>query len=472
MARPVHSSFHFEGLEPRAMMAAPYATFVSAVANATALFVTIDYHADAGLDTSTLGAGDIQLTSSRPTLNSNLFGSPATLPNGDTQVTYLVNAFAGAWDYTHTGTYTVVSPAGQVKDLNGQNLQFNNIAQLWLWFSAPRAVVTGTTVEPNDWLISINYSDDTGVNQQSIDGNDITVEGPGLFPGITRQSLTVNSATNMTAVYRVPAPQGGWKYTDTGTYVIRMNSGQVTDTASPANTIPQFPLASYWLWFDRPAAEIQTYTIDTTQWLIPIKYSGRDAITASSMTTGDITVSAPNGYSATGSLAGLINNNDGTFTATYRVGARGGDWDWTDNESYVVTMVDNRVRDNSGRTVPGGVLNIYGLWWNNPAAAVVLPTTPTLHQWDFSVDFSDNGALDSSSITANAVRVEAPDGTKAVSLVSTTTNNGVIRATFRLVSAGGLANGAYQIWTNPNQVHDTQNNYVLEGSRASFWFWF
>src|SRR5690349_8736756 len=116
MARPMHRSFFFDELEARAMLAAPYAQFVSAVANATALFVTVDYHADSGLDTSTLGAGDIQLTSTRPTLNSNLFATPATLPNGDTRAIYLVNAFAGAWDYTHTGTYTVVSPAGQVKD--------------------------------------------------------------------------------------------------------------------------------------------------------------------------------------------------------------------------------------------------------------------------------------------------------------------------------------------------------------------
>jgi hypothetical protein len=126
----------------------------------------------------------------------------------------------------------------------------------------------------------------------------------------------------------------------------------------------------------------------------------------------------------------------------------------------------------SNRFVPGGVQAIYGLWWNNPAAAVVLPTTPTFHQWDFSVDFSDNAGLNVSSITANAVRVEAPDGTFAVTLLGTTTNNGVTRANFRLSSAGGLANGTYQIWTNPNQVRDNQNNFVLEGSRASFWFWF
>jgi len=463
----------FEGLEPRAMLAAPYAQFVSAVANATAVFVTVDYHADSGLDVSTLGAGDIQLTSARPTLNSNIFGSPATLPNGDTRVSYLLNAFSGAWDYTHTGTYTVVSPAGQVKDSLGQNLAFNNIAQLWLWFSAPRAVITSTVVSATDWLISVNYSDDVGLNLATIDGSDITVEGPGLFPGITRQNLVQNSPSNATAVYRVPAPHGGWTYQDTGTFVVRMNSGQVSDSASPANTIPQFPLASYWLWFDRPAAEIQQYTVDTTQWLIPVRFSGREAMNPATMVGGgEITVSAPNGFSSSGSFAGgPVNNGDGSYTVTYRVLARGGDWDWTDNESYVVSMAANHVTDLSGRTVPGGVLNIYGLWWNNPAATVV-SSTPTFHQWDFQVDFSDNTSLDVSSITANAVRVVAPGGTFAVSLLGTTTNNGITRATFRLTSVPGLANGEYQIWTNPNQVHDNQGFHVLEGSRASYWFWF
>src|SRR5947208_4889395 len=58
------------------------------------------------------------------------FGSPATLGSGDTRAMYIINAFAGAWNFTHTGTYNISSPAGQVKDLQGQNLQFSSLAQV------------------------------------------------------------------------------------------------------------------------------------------------------------------------------------------------------------------------------------------------------------------------------------------------------------------------------------------------------
>jgi hypothetical protein len=465
---------HMEALEPRALLTAPTAAFVSATTTPTALFVNVNYHADQGLDMSTIGAGDLQATTNgQPVLSSNVFGTPSTLPNGDTRVTYLINAYNGAWNYTHTGTYSVTSPAGQVKDLAGQNLQNTGIASLWLWFTTPKARITTTTVNAADWLIVVNYTDDTAIDTSTIDNNDISVVGAGLFPGITRQSLTVNSSADVTAVYRVPAPAGGWNYNNTGTFTVSTVNNQVADTGG--NPIPAFQLASYYLWFDKPAAEIQATTVTATQWTIPIKYSGRAPIDSTSIADGDILVTANNGYSQAGHLVNTLAPGDGSIIATYTVPARGGAWDWTDNASsgYSVTMVANRVHDTSNRFVAAGTLQTFGLWFNNPAANMVTPTSPTLHQWDIQIDFSDNGTLDTSSITANAIRVVSPSGNLSVSLLGTAAGpNGATRATFRLTSVDGLANGHYEVWTNPNQVHDTQNSFVNEVSLASFWLWF
>jgi hypothetical protein len=474
LRRSTAASPAFETLETRALMTAPTATFVSAVANGTALFVNIDYHADQGLNLSTLGSGDIVLsTQGRPDLVANLFTQPSTLPNGDTRAIYIVNAYNGAWNYTNTGTYAVTSPAGQVQDSTGANLQFSGLASLWLWFSTPKATITGTSVTATDWLITVNYTDDTGIDTSSIDGNDIVVTGPGLFPGITRQSLTVNSATDVTAVYRVPAPSGAWNFTHTGTYLVSMNENQVADTNNPVNRIPSYNMASYWLWFDKPAAVIPTYTVGDRSWAIPVTYSGRSAIDPTSISSGDLRVTAPNGYSQPGTLVNTVNNGDGTYTATYSVPARGGDWDWSDNAVYSVAILSNRVHDVSNRFVGGGVLNSYTLWFNNPNATMVLPATPQQNQWDIVIDFADNRTLDVSSITSNAIHVEAPGGPINVTLLNTTAGpNGATRATFRLTSISGLPNGHYEVWTNPNQVHDTENNFVRENSIASFWFWF
>jgi hypothetical protein len=474
LRRPTPASLAFEILETRALMTAPTATFVSAVANGTALFVNIDYHADQGLNTSTLGAGDIVLSAAgRPDLVANLFTQPSTLPNGDTRAIYIVNAFSGAWNYTHTGTYSVTSPAGQVQDSQGANLQFSGIASLWLWFSTPKAQITSTTVNATDWLITVNYTDDTGIDTNSIDGNDLVITGPGLFPGLTRQSVTINSPTNVTAVYRLPAPSGAWNWLHTGTYLISMQNNQVSDTADPANRIPSYNLASYWLWFDKPAAVISTYSIGERIWLIPVTYSGRSAIDPNSIGNGDIRVTGPNGYSQLGTLTNTTNNGDGTYTATYSVPARGGDWDSSDNAVYNVAVLGNRIHDVSNRFVSAGVLNSYTLWFNNPGVSMVLPATPQFHQWDIVIDFSDNRTLDVSSITSSAIHVEAPGGPINVTLLNTAAGpNGATRATFRLTSISGLPNGHYEVWTNPNQVHDTENNFVRENSIASFWFWF
>ncbi|MES1254325.1 MAG: hypothetical protein ABUS56_01875, partial [Acidobacteriota bacterium] len=120
----------FEELEPRKLLAV--GTFVSAVTDATSLAVVIDY---TGVDQATIGAGDITFSANgRSAVAATVVANTQTRPGGVLRVTYGLPAYDGAWGSTDTGTYTILSPAGAVKDTSGHNLQFTNLASLWMWF--------------------------------------------------------------------------------------------------------------------------------------------------------------------------------------------------------------------------------------------------------------------------------------------------------------------------------------------------
>ena len=85
------------------------------------------------------------------------------------------------------------------------------------------AVTTGAA----DHTFTVRYTDDSGVDVTSIDGNDIRVTGPGGFD-VAATWVTVDDATNGTpriATYSIAAPGGSWDGADNGTYTISMQAG-------------------------------------------------------------------------------------------------------------------------------------------------------------------------------------------------------------------------------------------------------
>jgi hypothetical protein len=472
----------FDHLEPRAMLSAPTVSYVSSVTNATGLFVVVNYHADQGLDMSTLGAGDLQLSSAgRPTLSANLFGTPNVMLNGDVQAMYFFTAYGGGWNYTHNGNYITTAPAGQVKDLQGNSVATTTVASNYLWFSTPKVEFVSSTMEATDWLVVLKYTDDTSMNLATLNNTDLSVVGPGVVSGITLQQTIPSdpahptASPSITAIYKIPARDGAWNYTHTGTYTVNLNNNEVSDNAN--NFMPALMVGSFSLWFANPAPQVQSTTVRANDWLIPIKYSALAPATidGSSLHSDDVTVTASNGFSEDATAVNTINNNDGTYTVVYQVIARGGSWDYSDNATYSLNIRANRIHDTQNRFIAGSTVASFNLYFNNPAAVMVLPTSPTVSQWDIGVKFSDNGTLDTSSITAQSIRVVVP-GNPSVTLTLVGTaagDNGSTIATFRLTpTSGTLPNGQYLVYANPNQTHDTQGSFVNENLLGSFYLWF
>jgi Ca2+-binding RTX toxin-like protein len=93
-----------------------------------------------------------------------------------------------------------------------------------------------------------------------------------------------------------------------------------------------------------------------------VNYSDNAAIDVSTLSTGDVRVTGPNGFSAIAQLVSVDQNQNGvTRSATYRVSAPGGSFDSMDNGHYTLYLQANQVRDSNGNTAAAAVLGSFDL---------------------------------------------------------------------------------------------------------------
>jgi hypothetical protein len=457
-------------MEPRLVLAT--GTFVSAVADATSLAVVIDY---AGVNQATIGPGDITFAANgRSAVAATVVASVQTRAGGILRVTYGLPAYDGAWGVTDTGTYAIVSPPGAVQDSLGGNLAHSGLASLWMWFGQPKAQMVSQTITPTSWLVVMQYDTLNGLNESTLDGNDITLTGGAASSNSVSQIIHV-SPTRTQVVYAIGAPGGAWSYASNGTYSLAIAGSQVSDTDGRMAT--GHPLGSFYLWFNTPRAEFVSSSAGTINWLVSIKFSAADGTAINPATLvgdGAVTGSGPNGYFEQGHMTTLIHNGDGSYTATFSLPANGGSWDWTDSGTYSVSVAANRVLDLNGAAVGNGQVGTASMSFTAPAATMVLPTNPTRTSWDINVDFTDDVMVDMQSVNVSTIRLQGPDGSDvALQLVSVGFQfPGTVHAHYQLTAPGGIQNGNYQVWVNDGGAQDTAGNPIAENMLASFWLWF
>ncbi|MFL5329378.1 MAG: beta strand repeat-containing protein [Gemmataceae bacterium] len=108
--------------------------------------------------------------------------------------------------------------------------------------SAPDITSAGTSPE----TITIVYTDDVGINTNSLDNNDVTVTGSGLNGAKATFTGFSGSGTSVTATYTVAAPAGGWGGWNIGSFVVAVNGNQVFDTDTPTpNSTPAGNLGTF-----------------------------------------------------------------------------------------------------------------------------------------------------------------------------------------------------------------------------------
>ncbi|MGB3403152.1 MAG: DUF4038 domain-containing protein [Microcoleaceae cyanobacterium] len=219
--------------------------------------------------------------------------------------------------------------------------------------------------------------------------------------------------------------------------------------------------------------------------IFEVTYSDNEAIDVSTFDANDVFVTYPDGFDAEATFLGANRNSNGTpVTASYQVEAPGGSWDDGDNGTYTVVLRDNEVSDITNNFVAGETLGSFLVDVPEPVVDTTAPTTAitasnitnggdTVYQ--FSVTYSDDTAVDNSTIDNQDIRVSGPGGfDQAATLVDTNVNNqgAVITATYEINAAGGswdiADNGSYTISLQDNQVSDTSNNFIPGSNIGSF----
>ncbi|MCA0940154.1 carbohydrate-binding protein, partial [Salipiger pacificus] len=221
---------------------------------------------------------------------------------------------------------------------------------------------------------------------------------------------------------------------------------------------------------------------------VVVTFSDDVALDASSIDVSDITVTGPNGPLTVTGVSLDAAGNGSPRSATYTVAAPGGSWDVTDNGAYTVALQAGQVLDTSGNAVAANAtLASFDVTVPDspPPEDNVVPVVDAVIAADITVagaatasvvvTFSDDVALDASSIDVSDITVTGPNGPLTVTGVSLdAAGNGSPRsATYTVAAPGGswdtADNGAYTVALQAGQVLDTSGNAVAaNGALTSF----
>ena len=259
------------------------------------------------------------------------------------------------------------------------------------------------------------------------------------------------------------------------------NSGQLTSLLNITNQDTSAPTAVV------NSTQVAASSLNST-YNFTVTYSDAQQIDAATIATGNLVVTAPAGVTfpggATTETATLVSRNLGnaaTVQATYQI-SFGSNLTSADNGAYSVAINANSVKNANGTPVPAGTIGSFTLSVQNvdvtpPTAAVDTLQTPasnTSSVYDFTVTYTDNVAVNASTIGNNNLVVTFPGGTRTqnATLISTNLQNGpTVQATYQITFSSNLTtanNGGYTVTLNANSVKDTSGNAAVGGGIGTF----
>ncbi len=463
------------------------------------------------------------------------FGGSASSSTGGGLGSLTINGFGNDISNNYigtdrTGTLDLGNASHGVLLLNGA--ADNNIADNVIAFNGGDAVsLLSTAGQSNSILLGATFSNvgqPIDLNNDGVtanDGDDSDV-GPNLlqnfpnvssaFPGSTIVSGTLNSAitTAYTLDFYASSGANNAERLLGSTVVVTDGTGLATftDVVLAGNVVPgEFVRAtatdpngntselSTAVTVVEPEPEEQDEegpTVDSASLpaaitaesvasqQIEVVFVDATAVDPSSIDTGDIMVSGPNGPVNVSSVFVAEGLTPGSpRTAVFTITPTGGAWDMADNGTYSVSLVAGAVSDTLGNVSDSAslgsfVVNIAAAPDPNAPSATAQTNdinTPGGAFVDFMVSYSDDVAVDVATLGSGDVAVRDPSGElHAVSFlgVDLATNGSPRTATYRLAAPGGLFdaadNGLYTVVLNFRQVFDTSDNPAAPGDLETF----
>ncbi|HZL34917.1 MAG TPA: Ig-like domain-containing protein [Tepidisphaeraceae bacterium] len=327
----------------------------------------------------------------------------------------------------------------------------------------------------SSYQFTVTYADNIAVDPASFDNSDIVVTSPG---GVSIVAALVSAsggapAGSLSATYQIAPPDGAWSFADNGTYAIALQAGQIADSAGNHNAAQS--LGSFVVNIPQPispptAAPVLAAASDTGA-------SNADGITNLNNASPASELQFSVGGVAAGATVTLY--ADGTpLTATVATSAA----------AILTTRGDLPLAQGvhtftARQQMPGALQSP-----DSSAASVTIDLTPpvaTLQAapltvggsapYGFSVVWSDDVALDPSSLGNGNFIVTGPNGFSAPATFIAVDNNspGTPRAASYQIAppAGGwtaAADGAYTVSLQPGRVLDTAGNAAAAGAIGTF----
>jgi uncharacterized delta-60 repeat protein len=455
--------------------------------------ISVTYSSPNAIDTSTIDPSDITVMRDGGGPVSVLSAS-ADSSGGTVTVTYVLDAPGETWEVTDNDLYTVHVRAGEVRDVagNNSNSSFGSFRAKVNDVTPPSGAISAPNVTSDgggSYSFTITYSDNVAVDASTINISNASVITPGgarLTPRLVTLSPDDGDAGSIVATYTVDAPGGSWGTEDNGTYSVTLHMQTVRDTA--ANEAPEFSVS-----FNAaiagtnapPAATISSGDVTAPSsgtHTVTVLYTDDQGINSGTIDVNDISVTGPAGALAVTGVSVTPGGSGSPQTAVYTIAPPAGGWTSAANGAYTVAVNANQVADTAGSTAPGtvGGFNVS----IGDAPADTMPPTATIAATGVSdgggathaitVNFTDNVAVDVSSIGTDDVTVTGPDGALTVTgvILSQGTNGTPLSVTYVFAAPGGSwdadsDDGAYSISLLPGAVRDTAGN-VNAGVSAGF----
>jgi glucose/arabinose dehydrogenase len=402
------------------------------------------------------------------------------------------------------------SSASQIKEI---------IPKSQLYSPGSPTATLQTTATPvtgsNNYIFSVNYSDDTAVDITSLDSSDIRVTGSNGFNQLATL-VSVDNNTNgtpRTATYSVNAPGGVWDISDVGSYTIALEANQIRDTDgnfTSGSNLGQF-----------------SYSIVGTGTGLKGEYYDNKDFTNLKLTRTDGTVNFDFGNGSPDASIGVDTfsvrwtgfveakySENYTFYTTSDDGASL----WINNQQVINRLVDQPASEFSSTPITLQAGEKYAIrldyfentgkalsklsWSSTSQVKEIIsqsqlyttnntgspdPIAPTAsvnasnltagnsNNYTFTVTYSDNTAVNVSSLDSSDIQVTSSNGfSQVATLVNVDNNtNGTPRtATYRINAPGTTwttaNNGSYSIGLLANQVRDTAGNFASAGTLGNF----
>lgn len=375
--------------------------------------LTVTYTDDAGIDVSSIGAGDLKITGPNGfealagliSINSSTNGTPRS-------AVYSVAPPSGStWTALHNGSYSVSLEAGQVRDVEGAFavpvvLGGFTVAVPLSYYSANMDVDPGWTLEPQWQYGTPSYSGGQGPTGGFTGSRIIAYNLSGNYANglsvkyATTPAISVTGSTSLTLKFRrwlrkrsqdvaaiqVSSNGGSWTNLWTTSSQVQDNGWQAVQYALPSSMVGSGYVRVRWSlssnqsqndigWNIDDVELVGDGSIDTSPPVAVLSVAGltsagspthacsvtftdATAVRLSSLDASDLVVTGPAGVMPGVDYVGADLPLDGSpLTGIYSIAApSGGVWTAAHNGSYTIALVDGAVEDT----------------WNNPVAAAVL----------------------------------------------------------------------------------------------------